>query len=427
MKLMKKTVLTLVCGLAAISFGFANGSQQGGGKAGASSGPIELRWSSIWVGQDSKAPSVQQLVDAFNTANQGKIKVVIDPQPDYNAYEQKVRTSIAGGQAPADIFTIKLNPTTEEFYQSPLLMDFAKVMDAGWKADFQAGPLAQSTINGELKSLPMETGMFPLWYNMDLMKKAGVSTIPTTMDEMWADFDKLKAAGIYPTSQMTGDTNAWTSMLWYSMFAVSLGGVNVWQKPFTDPAFVQAAELIKRLIKDYSTPDAVGLGAGDSGGHFLAQRTAVFTNGPWYAGRKDLKATSFFPHIQLALCPPAGNTKNVLVSRLQANICAAATKDPNRQAAILKFLKYLTTPANIAKIEAGSGAMFAINTDYKPTNNELFKQFYDLGAKYTTTATDLEAALGAEATLEFEQQLSALVLGKIDAKTFCQLVNAKKP
>ncbi|HPZ15316.1 MAG TPA: extracellular solute-binding protein [Sphaerochaeta sp.] len=385
---------------------------------------IELRWASIWVGADSKAPAVEALVKEYNEKNAGRIKVVIEPQPDYNAYEQKVRTSLAAGMAPADIFTIKFNPTTATFYDSNLLMDFNKTMDDAWRATFDAGSVEQSVVNGMLKSLPMETAILPIWYNMDLMKTVGVTTVPQTLDEMFSAFDKLKAAGIPATSQMTGDTNAWTSMIWFSHFAVSLGGVNVWDKPFTDPAFVQAAELTKRMINEYSTADAVGLGAGGSGGHFLAGRTAVFSNGPWYAGRADLAETPFFNSIKIAAVPPAGDTKDFMISRLQANICAASSKDKAREAAIVDFLKFLTSSSSIARIAETSGGMFAVATDYRP-QIDLQKQFYDVNDTVSTTSFDLEAALGAEVTLEFAQQLGALALGRISASEFCALVDRK--
>jgi raffinose/stachyose/melibiose transport system substrate-binding protein len=385
---------------------------------------IELRWASIWVGNDSKAPAVEALVEEFNAANAGKIKVVIEPQPDYNAYEQKVRTSLAAGQAPADIFTIKFNPTTATFYQSKLLMDFAKVMDADWKASFDAGSIAQSTVDGVLKSLPMEVAILPIWYNMDAFKSVGVTSVPKTMDELMVAFDKLKDAGIAPMSQMTGDTNAWTSMIYFSHLAVSLGGVNVWDKPFTDPAFVQAATILKKMITDYSTADAVGLGAGGSGGHFLAGRTAVFSNGPWYAGRADLAATPFFNSIKIEKLPPAGSNADFMISRLQANICAASTNDKAKEAAILDFMKYLTSKTSIARIAESSGAMFAIKSGYMPVK-PLQKQFYELANSVSATSFDLEAALGAEVTLEFAQQLGALALGRITPQEFCALVDRK--
>lgn len=397
---------------------------EGAKEAPAPAKEVVLKWPCIWVGKDSKAQAVETIVAAYNQANAGKIKVEIEPQPDYNAYEQKMRTSLVAGQAPGDIFTIKLNATTKEFYGSKYLMDFSKDFTGQWKASFDQGAVAQSTINGALKSLPFETAILPIWYNMDMMKAAGVGAVPATMADFWAAMDKVKASGKYPMSQMTGDTNAWTSMIWFSHFAVSYGGPGVWDKPFTDKAFVEAAKVMKRIFDGYTTPDAVGAGAGVSGGHFLAGRTAVFSNGPWYAGRADLRATSFFPSIRIALPPAPGPEQGISISRLQANLVAADTADKARRAAILDFLQYLTKPENVAMLAETSGAMFAVKTSYVPAD-ALQKQFYDLAASAKRTSNDLEAALGAEATLEFAQQLGALALGTITPEQFCAAVESK--
>lgn len=385
---------------------------------------IVLKWPCIWVGKDSKAPAVAAIVESYNKMNAGKIRVEIEGQPDYNAFEQKMRTTLVAGQSPGDIFTIKLNATTRDFYNSKLLMDFSKDLKGSWLDSFDQGAVAQSTIGKKLKTLPFETAVLPIWYNTDILKKAGVSSIPTTMNEFWTAMDKIKASGAYPMSQMSGDTNAWTSMIWFSNFAVSYGGADIWEKPFTDKAFVESAKLMKRIFENYTTPDAVGAGAGVSGGHFLAGRTALFSNGPWYAGRADLRATSFFPSIVIALPPAAGPNKGIVISRLQANIAAGETSDPARRAAIIDFLKYLTSEDNVRNLAATSGAMFAINSGYVPLD-PLQKQFYDLAASAKKTSNDLEAALGAEATLEFAQQLGALALGRISAEEFCALVERK--
>jgi len=391
----------------------------------AAGGEIVLKWPCIWVGKDSKAPAITEIVDEFNRQNAGRIRVEIEPQPDYNAYEQKVRTSLMAGVAPGDIFTIKLNATTKDYYNSKLLMDFGRDFTGSWKASFDQGAVAQSTVNGKLKTLPYETAVLPIWYNMDMMNKAGVSTVPATMAELMSAMDKLKASGVYPTSQMTGDTNAWTSMIWFSWFAVSYGGAKIWDKPFTDKAFVQAATLMKKIFDNYTTPDAVGASAGVSGGHFLAGRTAIFSNGPWYAGRADLRATAFFPSLQVAMMPPAGNFKNFVISRLQANIAAGATNDRARHDAIIKFLKFLTNKDNAIKMAQTSGAMLAANGGYTPTD-AFQKQFYSLvGRKGYVGVMDLEAALGPEATLEFGQQLGALALGTVTPEQFCALVEKK--
>jgi len=205
---------------------------------------------------------------------------------------------------------------------------------------------------------------------------------------------------------------------------VSQGGPDVWDKSFTDKAFVESAKILKRMFVEYSTPDAVGAGAGVSGGHFLAGRTAIFSNGPWYAGRADLRATPFFNSIVVAPAPVVGGTRNMMISILQSNVAAGETKDAARRAAILQFLRYLTSRESIIKLQATSGAMFAIDSGYMPID-PFQKQFYDLAAKSRVTSGHLQAAYGAEATLEFAQQLGALVLGKITPEQFCALVEAK--
>jgi raffinose/stachyose/melibiose transport system substrate-binding protein len=147
-------------------------------------------------------------------------------------------------------------------------------------------------------------------------------------------------------------------------------------------------------------------------------------NGPWYAGRADLRATPFFNSIVVAPAPVVGPTKNMMISILQSNVAAGETKDPARKAAILQFLRYLTSAESITKLAATSGAMFAVDCGYTPID-PFQKQFYDLAGKAKVTSGHLQAALGAEATLEFAQQLEALVLGKINAEEFCALVEKK--
>ena len=68
--------------------------------------------------------------------------------------------------------------------------------------------------------------------------------------------------------------------------------------------------------------------------------------------------------------------------------------------------------------------MFAVKTDAKPANH-LQVQFTQLANSVAVSAPDFEAAMGAEATLEFTQQLSALALGKITAQEFTKLVALK--
>ena len=69
------------------------------------SAEITINWPSIWVGKDSKTTVIRELVDEFNAANAGAIKVVIEEQTDYDIYAQKLTAQISTGDLP-DVFTV---------------------------------------------------------------------------------------------------------------------------------------------------------------------------------------------------------------------------------------------------------------------------------------------------------------------------------
>jgi len=63
----------------------------------APAGEIVINFPCIWVGTDSKAAYLAQMVEDFNAENAGTIKVVIEEQTDYQAYRDKIRTTITTG------------------------------------------------------------------------------------------------------------------------------------------------------------------------------------------------------------------------------------------------------------------------------------------------------------------------------------------
>ena len=97
---------------------------------------------------------------------------------------------------------------------------------------------------------PFESAIFPIVYNKDILAAAGWETFPTTYDEMFQMFADIKAAGYNAVGQMAGD-NAWTSMLWYSLIVEAIGGKDVYANGLSDPAFVEAAGVLKQMYDYY--------------------------------------------------------------------------------------------------------------------------------------------------------------------------------
>ncbi len=395
-----------------VPFGmFAGGARE----SAADQKEIVLNWPTIWVGQDAKANMVEQLVNEFNQANAGKIRVNIQPSPDYDGYRDVISTSIAAGQVP-DLFVFGVQPTSFSWYESDLLMDFTEDLQGSWGNQFVEGAILAATRNGRVKSVPFESALTPIWYNEELFLKAGINQFPTTIDEFWEATEKLKAAGVVPMSQMTGGTNAWTSQLWYSHIMANLGGPTVWSRPLSDPLYVKGLEVLNQMYSDGNTTrDAVGADAGASGGHYQAQRTAMFSNGPWYIGNIRTNAPAAYANTRLANFPGPGTYQGGQVGSPLSNIAAANTNDPARREAVITFLKWMTEPMNVARISLDSGSLFSVRFTIPQGAqiDPLQQKFLEINSNAAFIVDYFGATVTTDVMAEFGQAIGGMAIGHV--------------
>ncbi|AJY75138.1 ABC transporter substrate-binding protein [Paenibacillus beijingensis] len=382
---------------------------------------IEIKFPSIWVAKDSKAATVAQVINDFNEQNKGKIKVVVEEIPDYGAYKDKIRTSISTGSTP-DLFSFDNSADAQLYYKSGNLADLTPYLDEQWKSTFIDHAFDGASYDGKVYSIPFEFGVTPVLYNTKLFKQAGLNDFPKTYTELFAAFDKLKAAGIAPATQLTGGSG-WTSMLWYSQLLSAIGGPDVYKRGFDDPAFVQAAEVLKKLF-DYTTDDAVGLT--DPAGHFLNQKTAVLLNGPWFIGRiKKEGVANLYDSIEVAPAPVYEGGKGAAgqyIGFVQASLAVGKQKDKRKEEAIVKFLKYLTSPDNVKKISLDSGSLFVIKYDVAAGDkvDRLQTEMKQGMEAAPYIIPHFQASVSSAVATEFPQALSGLVLGKYTPQQFVE-------
>lgn len=385
-------------------------------------GEVVLSFPTFWVGQDSKSGPLASLLEAFNNEHTGEIKVLLEPNPDTDGYRDKLNTQLSSGNAP-DVFVFNPDPTSFQYYDSDILMDFTDDLQGAWRDNFVESYIIDSTKGGKTKSVPYEIGITPIWYNSDLFKQVGVNSFPATMDEFWAAADKLKAAGIVPGSQMTGGSNAWTSMLWYSHIMGSLGGPDVWSKPLTDPVYVQGAEVLKMLFADGNTTrDAVGGDAGVSGGHYLAEDTATFINGPWYIGRIRGDAPEVHAATKLAAAPKIGEYAGHQIGFMLSNLAAGNTDSPRKRAAVVTFMKYMTEPDNVKMVSESAGSLFAVKYELGADADPLQREFVRAASDATFAIGHFQSQVDVSVIQEFGQALAAMALGEATAEEFMQML-----
>ena len=385
-------------------------------------GKVTLDFPTFWVGQDSKAAPIADLVATFNAMYEGEIEVVIEANPDTDGYRDKINTQMAAGQAP-DIFVFSPDPTMFQYYESDILMDFTEELQGSWSNDFVPGYIDASTRNGRVKTVPYETSLIPVWYNSDLFANAGIREFPKTIAAFWDASDALKAAGTVPTSQMTGGSNAWTSMLWYSHIVGSLGGPEVWERPLTDPLFVEAAEVLLRMYQDGNTTrDAIGGDAGVSGGHYMAGDTAVFLNGPWYIGRIRGDAPETYEVTKLAAAPQVGDYYGHQLSSMLSNLAAANTDNETRRDGVLTFMRFMTDPDNVKMVSEAAGSLFAIKFELGANADPLQREFVRAASEASFVIEPLSSIIPVDMLAEFGQALAAMALGEATPAEFMQMI-----
>ncbi len=416
-------ILTMAsCGSSASSS--APASSSGGGETSAA-GEIELNFPCIWVAKDSKAQVFGEMVAAFNEENAGKIKIVIEEQTDYQAYRDKIRTMITTGNAP-DIFTIDNIDDLNNFSRSGKLLDLTPYVTDEWAADFTAGVLDDAKVDGGLYALPYESAYFPVMYNKKLLADVGYDHFPTTYDELWDCCEKLKANGITPMSQMTGE-NAYTTQLWFSQAIVAIGGKDVYANGLSDPAFVEAAEMVRKMF-DYTTSDAVGAGASISAGHFLNERTAIFMNGPWFFGRVPTEGTeSLNANVDLAFPPMATGGKGEekgLTGQVQAYLALGNQTDPAKAEAAVEFLKFITDPEWVAKLSVSAGSLFAVKFDEPEGMSALQSKLVSMIAEAPYVAPVFQISVPVATMTEFPQALDALVMDEYTPEQFIEVLSS---
>lgn len=312
---------------------------------------VTLRYM-IW--NKTHAPTYQKMIDAF-TAQNPHIKVDLQVIPWANFWD-KLMTEIAGGTAP-DVFWGYL-PRVPSFIDKNALLDLTPYIerDGVDLTKYSSSTVAAYQQGGKTYSVPEKWDSLAIYYNQDLLKKAGYDSFPENLT--WNPTDggtfveflqkmTLDKNGKHPNEEGFDSKN----IVQYGFnfidkdqvdpgqligFAASNGATMLKDnKLANDEKLLETYQFLYDLsFKYYVAPTYTDIRTGGSESKFISQQVAVWMNGQWMMKPIKEKA-SFAWGITKIPEGPAG--RHVLVSGM-GDVAYAQTKYPEEAWQFIKFL-----------------------------------------------------------------------------------------
>jgi raffinose/stachyose/melibiose transport system substrate-binding protein len=209
--------------------------------------PVTIEW---WHIQNNPPGSDdwQAMADEFMAANP-HVTINITVQEN-EAFKAALQTALQAGDVP-DLFQSWGGGGLREQVDAGLVQDITDA-SADFIGDLSAGAASLYQIDGQQYGIPYNIGMVGFWYNKGMFAEAGIDAPPTTWDELLADVQALKDAGITPIAVGAGDK--WPAHFWYSYLMVRLGGAAAMEEiaatnDFSVPAVIQAGEMVQDLVE----------------------------------------------------------------------------------------------------------------------------------------------------------------------------------
>jgi ABC-type glycerol-3-phosphate transport system substrate-binding protein len=399
---------------------------QGGDEAGAG-GAIKVEMLSNFTSDVARGKVLDQLIEDFNGDHKGEIEVVSSPEPDWPTLQQRIRSLISAGDAP-DVFIYNYNPTDLSREKSGALMDWSSALDddADWKKRFDQNNLDALTVDDQLVGIPADQSPALMYYHSDQFEQAGIDSFPETWDEFMDDAAKLKDDGHAALAMMTAD-DAWHTMNALSYVAASAGGAEAYApgQPMDEKAVETAADWTQRLF-GVSTQDAVGANYAVSSRNFLSGQAAAIIDGPWLISsiQNDVENPC---DVKVAPAPVLDNSQldHGFTVTDSLNVWGAAKQDdPDKEAAVVEWMKFLTSNESAVKMAVDGEYPMAVQTELSDADRERascqMAQVLDIQNKAEDSVVQMGRGITTAAQEKLPSLLQSLALGDLTPAEFAQ-------
>ena len=271
--------------MAACGTGGDSSSDSSSGSTG-SSGPVTITW---WHNSNTDPGKgyYETVAKDFQASHPG-VTIEVNAM-QHEDMLTKLDAAFQSGDAP-DVYMERGGGELADHVEAGLTKDLSEpAKDVIGKL---GGNVAGFQVDGKTYALPFSLGVVGFWYNKSLFEKAGITSPPTSLDELSATVGKLKAAGIDPVSVGAGDK--WPAAHYWYYLALRECPQQVLQDAvksldFSNQCFIKAGEDLQKVIEVkpfnkgfLSTPAQTG--PGSASGLLATGKVAMEMQGHWEPG-----------------------------------------------------------------------------------------------------------------------------------------------
>jgi ABC-type glycerol-3-phosphate transport system substrate-binding protein len=328
---------------------------------------------------DVFSQSWYDVVQAFNTKYAGQYHITVQHFGGQNENDLQYWQRLAIAGSLPDIFIAQATQL-KELAKTGKLMNFQPVLaqDKAWSRQFYGGAFESLTdSNGAIWGIPEERDVVGIYWNKVLFAKAGLHSFPKTWAEFLVDSAKLKKAGVIPVA-MDGD---WvTQLMWANLIGTQPGGVQFLLSGISkgdwanNPMVIKATEYLKKLqTSGYVNKDSFTGDYQNAANPFLQEQAAMIANGDWMVAA-DIKGKAAKKNLysQVAYSPSPGwsaGKQGLIILEGNAGVASGST-DPAKQAGVIAFEKFATSPAIQFQRTLKTGAFWPVKLNLTPAQKK---------------------------------------------------------
>lgn len=213
--------------------------------------------------------ALNQLVQEFNDS-QSNIKVEAKYVP-FADFKKQLSIGASANELP-DI-VIQDNPDTAAYAQMGIFADLTGKFDV---STYYPGPVNSCTLDGKLYGVPFGSNDLLLYYNKDMLDKAGCK-VPTTWDELLDTAKKCTTDTVsgFAHSSVQNEEGTFNFLTWVWSTGATAYDIN-------SEGGIKALTMVKNLIDSGAmTKEAINWTQGDTMNQFISGNLAMMINGTW--------------------------------------------------------------------------------------------------------------------------------------------------